>query len=891
MILWLHNFGIYSRLYFLGGMTVLMSVVLGSVYLFGEFMNERTLQKEAVLVDVVGKMHTISSTFEIMSYHERQYFHNPHPERIQALATSGDKLRHMLLELYTSGKFGDGNEELHKLSGAILKYQYIFNKSTKLLKKLGFDEDGGLKGQFRDAVLEAQARIKLINRPDILINLLQMRQYESAYRLSKNENDLDRFRTLKAKTFRDFVKTDIQDVELRQIRDLLQVYSSKFLSWVKMDSKLDEIKSRIYKSRNSILTAMSVIEDLSARNLRKASQLHYKTRKESYVVILSTIILATLALLFLSSAVASSLSRPLKYLSRVMKGLANGEVHYDVPYYTLNNEFGEMARAVNVFKAGIIARSQIETELRETAERYNLAIKGSNSGIWDWDVSSRKSHYSESFMEVLGYTAEERGTSDMFMLELVHPDHRNLYLDAIKNDLLKGEHRIDIEIMVRHKSGSYLWTQIIGWAVEESGGRVIRAVGKIIDISRLKETELELRKHQVNLEKTVANRTRELQESQSTLEEAINAIPEGFILTDTKGYVILANEVIKQYYPDVACIMKKGTPIRDMIRGSFPNESKAQIKARLRDFLEAKSGEIRITGNGTWLQVIRKNIPGLGVIGLYNDITEFRLQEDELIEQAARLELALSSERELVELQRSFVSMASHEFRTPLAIIDGIAHRISRLAGRGRLEPEDVIRRVLQIQSSVKRMVNLMESTLSAARMDAGKVSIKPDDCCLRDVINEVCERQRLISPAHNISVSLDELPAVICGDTPALEQVFTNLLSNAVKYSPDAPDITIKGWCDGENIMVSITDHGLGIDKEDLPGMFGRFFRAKTSTGIAGTGIGLNLVKMFVEEHGGRVWVESMKGRGSTFTLTLPVTGPASGDNDESGNEADVAA
>ncbi len=891
MILWLHGFGIYSRLYFLGGMTVLMSIVLGSVYLFGEFMNERSLQKEAALVGMVGKLHDISSAFRIMSYHERQYFHDPEPERLQAFASSGNKLQHMLLQLYGGRKFEAGREKLQKLSGAISEYQEIFGKSTKLLEKLGHDDDRGLKGQFRDAAFEAQARIKLINRPDILIKLLQMRQYDSAYRLSKNNNDLNRFKSLKADIFKTFTENAAQDTELRQIRELLEIYTGKFMSWVEMDRKLGGIKNRIYKSRNGISDNLAAIEDLSARNLRKASQLHYKTRKESYVVILSTIILATFVLLFLSSAIASSLSRPLKYLSRVMKGLANGEVHYDVPYYTLDNEFGEMARAVKVFKAGIIARSQIEAKLRETAERYNLAIKGSNSGIWDWDVAGRKSHYSESFMEVLGLPVERHETSDMFLLERVHPQHRELYLEAMKNDLLKNEHRIDLEIMVRHKNGSYLWLQIIGWAVEECGGRVKRAVGKIIDISSLKETELELRRHQINLEKTVASRTRELRESQSTLEEAINAIPEGFILTDTEGRVILANELIKQYYPDVAGIMKKGTPIRDMIRGSFPNESEAQIEARLRDFLEAKSGEIRITSDGTWLQVVRKKIPGLGVIGLYNDITEFRLQEDELIEQAARLELALSSERELVKLQRSFVSMASHELRTPLAIIDGVAHRMSRLAGRGRLEPEDVVKRVEQIQSSVKRMVNLMESTLSAARMDAGKVTIKPDDCNLRDVINEVCERQRLISPSHNISISLDDLPQIIHGDSPALEQVFTNLLSNAVKYSPDAPDITIMGWREGENVLVSITDNGLGIDEDDLPGMFGRFFRAKTSTGIAGTGIGLSLVKMFVEEHGGQVRVKSVKGQGSTFTLSLPIAGPATGDNDESGNEADVAA
>ncbi len=104
---------------------------------------------------------------------------------------------------------------------------------------------------------------------------------------------------------------------------------------------------------------------------------------------------------------------------------------------------------------------------------------------------------------------------------------------------------------------------------------------------------------------------------------------------------------------------------------------------------------------------------------------------------------------------------------------------------------------------------------------------------------------------------------------------MFTNLLSNAVKYALDSPDIHVRAFCEDEDILVQVRDNGIGIDEDDLPKMFERFFRAKTSTGIAGTGIGLNLAKTLIEMHDGSIGVESIKGRGTTFTVRLPVSGP----------------
>jgi signal transduction histidine kinase len=245
----------------------------------------------------------------------------------------------------------------------------------------------------------------------------------------------------------------------------------------------------------------------------------------------------------------------------------------------------------------------------------------------------------------------------------------------------------------------------------------------------------------------------------------------------------------------------------------------------------------------------------------------------QLADKAEELETALAAEKALNKLQRDFVSMVSHEFRTPLAIIDGTAQRIGRRLPNASLE--DAASWLGKIRNAVTRMTRLIESTLAASRMDAGEVEINPVDCDLSVILTGCCERQKELSPHHDIKLSIDPRPMMLRADPGALEQVFTNLLSNAVKYAPDRPEIQVRAWREENQLLIEVQDHGLGMDEVDLAKLFKRFFRAKTSTGIMGTGIGLNLIKMLIERHGGAITVTSELDQGSTFGVRLPVNGP----------------
>lgn len=245
----------------------------------------------------------------------------------------------------------------------------------------------------------------------------------------------------------------------------------------------------------------------------------------------------------------------------------------------------------------------------------------------------------------------------------------------------------------------------------------------------------------------------------------------------------------------------------------------------------------------------------------------------ELKIQAAELQEALKKEKELSALQRQFVSMVSHEFRTPLALIDSSAQLIKRRAHS--ITPCETIEKIESIRAAIQRMTRLLESTLTASMLDEGRININVKECRVDKVLTEICSNHQRLTSEHKIDCKFGELPTTMTADAAALEQIFNNLLSNAIKYSPDSSLIEVFAEQDDDQIVIQVRDFGLGIDEDDLPNMFGRYFRAKTSAGIAGTGIGLNLARVFVELHGGSINVRSTKGEGSIFTIRLPISGP----------------
>jgi signal transduction histidine kinase len=264
------------------------------------------------------------------------------------------------------------------------------------------------------------------------------------------------------------------------------------------------------------------------------------------------------------------------------------------------------------------------------------------------------------------------------------------------------------------------------------------------------------------------------------------------------------------------------------------------------------------------------------------------LSQRSLSQQASLLEERLAQEQRLTQRQQDFVSMASHEFRTPLTVIDGQAQRLIKIAAR--LSPDDVRERASRIRTAVLRMTTTMEHLLNSARLTEGEPELffHPTELDLRAVLDEVCLVHREIAPQGYIWQKFAGGPMRLRGDARLLSQAFGNLISNALKYSPDGSLIEVVAAREGDSVTVGVIDRGMGIPQQDLPNIFERYTRGSNVSGIVGTGVGLFFVKVVVELHGGSVAVESKQGTGTKFTVRLPVLpAPKAAEAPVAGSEA----
>ncbi len=258
-----------------------------------------------------------------------------------------------------------------------------------------------------------------------------------------------------------------------------------------------------------------------------------------------------------------------------------------------------------------------------------------------------------------------------------------------------------------------------------------------------------------------------------------------------------------------------------------------------------------------------------------NNAIELMMTQRGLAQQATMLEEKLAAERHLTQLQRNFVSMASHEFRTPLTIIDGHAQRLNKL--RERIGTEEINTRASKIRAAVLRMTHLIDNLLTSTRLveSGAGLYFHPQEVDLRELLHDVCQLHREISPGSTIEEELGDRSLLMVGDPKLLSQVFDNLISNAIKYSPGAGIAKITAGIEDGRLVVGVEDNGIGIPAGDIDRLFERYFRGSNVSGIVGTGVGLNLVKMVVDLHGGDIAVASEEGKGSRFTVRLPIKPP----------------
>ncbi|MHC1740026.1 MAG: ATP-binding protein [Anaerolineaceae bacterium] len=226
--------------------------------------------------------------------------------------------------------------------------------------------------------------------------------------------------------------------------------------------------------------------------------------------------------------------------------------------------------------------------------------------------------------------------------------------------------------------------------------------------------------------------------------------------------------------------------------------------------------------------------------------------------------------RQAEEMKSTFISVVSHELKTPVALIKGYV---------GTLRREDttwdraIVKESLQvIEEEADRLSGYIENLLDATRLQASGFNVKRSDLNIGDLINHVAERFRTQTGKHTISVQLSPNLPIVLADETRIYQVFSNLISNAIKYSPGG-DICLSAEVHGENIVCGVSDVGPGIDPNDLPFVFDRFYRSPDAIRqTKGAGLGLYLAKAIVEAHGGKMWVDPEYVKGARVCFSLPI-------------------
>ncbi len=511
----------------------------------------------------------------------------------------------------------------------------------------------------------------------------------------------------------------------------------------------------------------------------------------------------------------------------------------------------------------ITQRLQAEKALKESEQRFERAIKGSNDGIWDWfDVHQEQIWYSPRFFEIIGYQPNEFQPTLTRFRNFIHPDDLQPVFQAIENHL-----RFNIPYFIEyrwlHKLGDYIWVRVKGEALRDEQGNPVSMAGSLTDITEQKLAELSLR------------------QSEARWRHLIEANIVGIIFADFEGKILEANDAFLRMIGYSREELETGQLGWDTIT---PPEGKEADQERVQKIL---TNQILPPHEKEYLHKDGTRIPvilGVTLLEEQNICVAFILD----ITQQKQIEIELQKAKEQAEAANSakstFLSNMSHELRTPLNAILGFTQlmvRDSTLASYHR-ENLQIINR------NGDDLLLLINDILSISKIEANRVILEEKTFDLYQLLEDLEDTLKLRATSKGLELIIERapnLPQYLQTDERKLRQVLINLLDNAIKFTHQGsvilritpleqslnpgsapPDYTIE---------FEVEDTGAGVAPEELNTMFDAF--VQTSSGRhsqQGTGLGLPISRRFVELMGGQIQVSSEIGRGTRFQFTIHALG-----------------
>ncbi len=363
--------------------------------------------------------------------------------------------------------------------------------------------------------------------------------------------------------------------------------------------------------------------------------------------------------------------------------------------------------------------------------------------------------------------------------------------------------------------------------------------------------------------------SRQREEAQRHLIQAINALNDAFVMFDPNNRLVQCNRRYRELYNLPAEAVQQGTPRRDVIRAILERNSIADaagkesqwLSQRLRETRLPFSETLRQLSDGRWLRVTDVRMPDGFSVGLHSDITDL---------ENARLRAEEASRAKSV-----FLSTVSHELRTPLtSIMGGLGLVLS-----GKLGTLDApLRRLVQIAyDNCDRLTRLVNDILDMQKIESGRIEYSPEPLDLLEMIQQAIESNRSYAQRFGVTFVLKNTPAegaMIEADRGRFLQIMDNLLSNAAKFSNPGGTVEVTVDCDEEDCRIGVRDHGRGISPEQQKKLFVAFSQVDASDQREreGSGLGLTIAKRLVEDMGGRIGLSSALGEGSEFHVVFPL-------------------
>ncbi|MGZ3410093.1 MAG: PAS domain-containing sensor histidine kinase [Xanthobacteraceae bacterium] len=514
--------------------------------------------------------------------------------------------------------------------------------------------------------------------------------------------------------------------------------------------------------------------------------------------------------------------------------------------------------------------------------RIDTALNRGRCGLWDWDIARGRIFWSHSMFDILGLTPRNTLLTFGELSELVHPDDADLY--KLASEVANGSAlAIDQEFRMRHADGHWVWLRVRCEVAHQDSDADPHLIGIAVDVTEQKSL----------VEKTAA--------ADSRLRDAIETIPEAFVLWDAENRLVLCNSNFQRLHdlPDEAVCT--GNAFDDVVAAGRKPIVYKKVDDEAAAALGARTFEVRLD-DGRWLHVSEKRTNDGGYVSVGTDITALKQHEERLMDserrqmqtisdlrasqqalQAQTLELAVLAEKYGQEKDRAeeasrakskFLANMSHELRTPLNAIIGFSE-IMKSGMFGPLGADKYSEYCNDIRTSGLYLLEVINDILDMSRIEAGRQRLRMETVDLNNILSD--SLRVLSARAQNKGISLSTRVADdvrFTGDRRAVKQILLNLLSNAVKFTPEGGEVLVRGRATHASVFISIKDTGIGIPQAALSNI-GRPFEqvegqlAKT---YQGSGLGLAIAKSLVELHGGTMRIRSTVGVGTLVAVRMPL-------------------